>query len=110
MNLVYDKQDINLEPFLINFVGDSMKPELKAGDQLICQAAKNIIWGHLYYIETSEEYASNKIFRYMIKNENDGLVTLRAAEPEIYPDIIIPINAIEKASIVLGMKRIYLSV
>lgn len=83
--------------------GDSMAPFLNSGDYIALKRVDihMILYGHVYFIEFSGEFAPEPVVKYIRKGSNKEFWTLRSHNDK-YEDTEIPIGSVKAVFTVRG--------
>lgn len=93
----------NAKQFVIRYYGDSMCPELKPGDLLLCRKlsiARDInsyVWGHIYLFATEQGYIVGRVN----PGSTESTITINQENP-LYGKIEIPFGYIDEAALLIG--------
>ena len=100
MNIIQSKRTIMA-------VGDSMYPTIKAGDRVGLTPKHNLHTlesGGVYLVETTEEYNAMRVIRRAYYIDDREHLVLHSDNP-LYPDIVLPLQAITAIWAVGGLLR-----
>jgi len=92
--------------YLISVAGNSMYPKYASGDLLACKPLKDLSfvqWGKPYVLDTEQGAIVKRLFE---NPEKKDVLICKSDNSEFYPPFNLPVSAIYKVAIVVGVIRL----